>query len=97
MKKLVASLVLLLSVFSAFSQGRIDGVVKDSEGTPLIGAFVNLENTFLYNATDLDGQFSFENLNPGTYDLFITYLGFKDHLESVEIAGSEAVKVEVSM
>ncbi len=57
--------------------------ISEEDGNPVIGA-----NAILYRlngdmyragATDADGLFEFRNINPGTYNLVVSSIGFESH------------------
>ncbi len=64
------------SIVSA-QNGSISGVVLDKNvQTALVGATVLIENTELGAITDVDGKFSIEKIQPGTYNVKISLLNF---------------------
>lgn len=89
-------LVALLMACSALNSQSLTGRVVGSEGEALSGAFVNLENTFLYALTDTEGYYSFSKVSEGQYMLQVTHMGYLDHLSEVIIAG-EATTADVVM
>ena len=87
-------LLLLVSVaasslqVSAQSPGSISGKITDAktgEGLPSVNVLV--KGTYYGASSDIDGKFIIAKVNPGTYDISITLLGYK----AVEYTG---VKVE---
>jgi hypothetical protein len=69
----------LLFIAQAFSgtTGKIAGIVKDvATGEPLPGVNVIIENTLLGAATDIDGYYVILNVNPGSYNLLISMVGY---------------------
>ena len=57
----------------------INGVIADLDtDETLAGVMVSIEGTDYKTLTDLDGNFSFEGLEEGNYDLKITYISYKD-------------------
>ena len=56
----------------------VKGVIKDS-GTekPLVGANVFIKETSLGTATIDNGSYKISNVNPGTYMLKATYIGYE--------------------
>jgi hypothetical protein len=62
--------------------GAIVGTVSDQSGAPVPGVTVTATNTGTSNkadaVTDNDGNYSFRNLQPGTYDLTVHMSGFRD-------------------
>ena len=67
------------SSFTAVAQtqqtaaGKVTGTVTDSKGEPLIGATVQVKNSKVGTATDIDGRFSL-NAKPGDV-LVVSYVG----------------------
>ncbi|WP_372800421.1 carboxypeptidase-like regulatory domain-containing protein, partial [Lutibacter sp.] len=57
--------------------GELTGYVKDEMGTPLFGASVYLENTQIGITTNEDGFFILKGIEPGSYNLTASYLGFQ--------------------
>lgn len=87
--------VLLLS--SGAGQGVLRGVVVDSLDTsPLYGANVFLTGTALGAATDRDGSFWIPNIPVGSYDVRISYIGYKTKVLTVRI-GLEASVLDVAL
>ncbi|MBX0290607.1 carboxypeptidase-like regulatory domain-containing protein [Hymenobacter sp. HSC-4F20] len=70
-----------------WAQARLSGVVLDSlTQQPLPFGTVFLANTTLGNSTDKDGQFVFEQVPPGTYEVVASYLGYKLRRQAVVIS-----------
>jgi hypothetical protein len=78
-------LTLLLLPFAVFAQNKttssIQGVVKDAQGEPLVGANVvaihKPSGTRYGAATRKDGRFTFNNVRPGgPYTIQVTFIGF---------------------
>ncbi|NOU58662.1 TonB-dependent receptor [Marinifilum caeruleilacunae] len=78
MKKLFTILLILLT-FEGFTQisTSIRGYVKDETGMALIGASVYLENTIQGSITNEKGYYQIDNVKPGSYNLVVSYLGYK--------------------
>ena len=55
--------------------GECEGVVKDINGEPIIGASVSVKGTQSGMITDLDGKFHFADIKPGAV-LEISYIGY---------------------
>ena len=66
----------------------LSGTVYDSEsGELLVGVEVLMENPGTKTYTDLDGNFTFENVNQGEHKLVTNYISYKK--------GSEVCKVDL--
>lgn len=63
------------------------GIVKDkATGEYLVGVEVEIEGTNLKTYSDFDGNFTFENIAPGTYSISANYISYeKEELENMEI------------
>ena len=60
------------------SSGTIEGIVKDKKsGEAIIGATVQIENTSMATASDIDGRFAFSNLPAGKQTIICRYLSYK--------------------
>ncbi|MGM9803292.1 MAG: SusC/RagA family TonB-linked outer membrane protein [Muribaculaceae bacterium] len=69
---------------------KVNGIVKDSNGDPIVGASVLVKGTTSGVSTDLDGRFS---LNAGPNDvLIVNYVGMK----SREVKASESSIIVLS-
>lgn len=72
--------ILIISFFSLYAQetGTITGKITDKankEGLP--GVNVVLKGTYYGAATDFDGNFRIKNINPGTYNIEVSLIGYK--------------------
>lgn len=69
--------------------GAIRGIVVDAAIVPVAGADVQLVGGDATETTE-DGAFSFDDLEPGTYFVSVTKLGYKEAQQSIEVvAGDE--------
>ena len=83
-------LIMLLTLFvaavaSGAPKGRlVEGRVLEAKTeAPVVGAAVRIGNDYLWTTTDNDGNFTFENVQPGGYVLEASCLGYVN--ASVEI------------
>ena len=75
-------LIILVLGFSALTlagtTGKIAGKVTDTEtGEPIIGANVLIEGTSMGAATAVDGSYSILNIQPGTYNVRFSIVGYE--------------------
>jgi TonB-dependent receptor len=78
----------------------IKGKVTDiNTGEPLVGATVKLDKTKYATVVKLDGSFSFAKLPAGTYNIIVSYQGYKKSNEetAVTIATTETKVINISM
>jgi len=75
-KLLFTVLALLLTVNTFAQQKTVTGTIKDTEGTPLIGATVMIKGTSTGTDTDFDGNYSIKAEEGQT--LVFSYIGYKN-------------------
>lgn len=74
------------SAFIKFQMGlSITGTVTDEKGNAIPGAIAFLTNSEKITATDANGSFSLNKLQPGTYELVIKILGFDTYAQNITI------------
>ena len=89
-------------MFGQSTFGTVRGTVQDSTGSVIPGAQVTIhsidENTDRVSTTNDSGDFSVENLKPGTYRVIVHHDGFADALvSSVTLAARQELRVPVSL
>ena len=70
-------IIILTSFLFADKPGRISGKINDPNGMPLPGVNVMLKGTYYGTATDLNGRYVIDKINPGSYDMEISMIGYK--------------------
>jgi TonB-dependent receptor len=89
----IFSALLLLSLASA-AQGIIRGKVTDGiTGDVLIGANVLIEGTTKGAMVDLDGNFSLEGLEPGTYSISASFISYEKVTETDVVVNDGEVTI----
>ncbi|HSK62289.1 MAG TPA: TonB-dependent receptor, partial [Pyrinomonadaceae bacterium] len=83
------------------AQGSIKGTVKDSDGAAVSGVEVSLllPNRAVARATvtDANGNFTFEKVSSGSYEISIERTGFLHHRSAVQIAGGETRELDIKL
>jgi hypothetical protein len=95
-------LVLSLSAVAQLTVGHVTGVVKDSTGAIIPGATVTLTNegtSISAKATSTSsGDYTFEQVNPGTYSLRVDAPGFQSAVTShIQVHVQESVTQDYSL
>lgn len=104
--KILSSLLILIimshSAFNnAMAQTSITGKVKEqSKGKLLSGASVLLKDSAGVQVlegvtTDASGSFTFNKVDPGTYQLFANHSGFKDKTQTVKVRPEQTKHVTI--
>ena len=75
----------------------ISGFISDSSsGEALIGANIFLQETGQGMATDLNGYYIIQDINPGSYTLMVSYVGFDMYKKKIEV-NDESIKIDISL
>ncbi|MCC6394321.1 MAG: carboxypeptidase regulatory-like domain-containing protein, partial [Bryobacterales bacterium] len=79
--------------------GVVLGTVKDSSGGVLAGSRVRLtnagQNTFQERTTNADGDYEFQNTQPGTYLVSVTQAGFQTFTaRDIVVTARQTVRVD---
>ena len=102
MEKLKMRFLLLLiccSTVFADESGNIMGVVKDLENEePLIGANVIIKGTATGTATDYEGRYFIQGVEPGVISLSVSYIGYENKtINDIEVLSGETVNKNIDM
>ena len=81
--------LILFMPFTTFSQYAIRGQVIGTDGKPIPGAKVEIQETFFKTYTNDEGRFTFSKLDPGEYIFNISMMGFTPHLETVTLVNKD--------
>ncbi|MBK8701110.1 MAG: carboxypeptidase regulatory-like domain-containing protein [Saprospiraceae bacterium] len=101
-KLLLTFCLLVLGAASLLSQTSLEGKVKDKEsGEPvLFGTVALYKNGVLTTGveTDLDGNYFFSDIQPGTYDVEVSYVGYKtSRINGVLCKAGQNTRVNIAM
>lgn len=102
MYRIIVGCVFALSIITSVSAqdqtADLEGTVVDAEGEfRFEGARVQILDTDRRTSTDRRGRFSFSDLEPGTYELRVSYIGAEPQTETVEIVAGEDQQIEVRL
>ena len=94
--------VLLTTGAAAIAQTSLQGKVTDQEsGEPIIfGSVAIYKNGVLATGTetDFDGNYSLSSIDPGTYDVEVTYVGYsKQRVTGVRVLAGKANKLDIGL
>jgi len=93
------AIILTLFFFNFAKAATIKGHITDAEtGEQLIGAIVHIEELNLSATANLEGEYVFHSINPGTYTLHAYFVGSKDATVSVKVTlADESVVADIAM
>ncbi len=103
--RVISRLVILLIVCPlaqgawAQGQGKIAGkVIEADTGEPLPGVNVIIQGTTLGTTSDVDGDYFIANLEPGTYDIRASFVGFRSVLvQEVRVSTNTTAEIDFEM
>jgi len=98
MRFFLLSPFLFLFIAATYGQtGTIQGFVKDKKtGEPLIGATVQLVGTMSGTITDFDGNYLLQNLQPGSFNIRISFLSYKPvEIEGIQVQANKNSTVNI--
>ena len=79
------------------TRASLAGLVKDTSGAVLQGARVTLEPAVQPVVTNGQGQFLLTDLNPGTYKVTVSFVGFDSSSSSLTLAAGQASRLDFSL
>src|SRR5262249_20160077 len=78
-------------------KGAITGHVFDTSKSVLQGASIEMQPTGMTVATDQQGRYFINNLNPGTYTITVTYVGLSLFTKVITITSGQTLTLDVVM
>ncbi len=102
MKTILLLLAACLGGAAAFLQASLYGKATDAEtGEPILFASVALYRNGVLLAgteTDFDGNYTFSNIDPGEYDVEVSYLGYeKQQIGGVQVLAGQANQLDIEL
>jgi len=95
---LLSLLICSLTAFSQSNNINVTGTINDSEGAPIAGATVVIEELSKGVTTNIDGVYNLStNAKSGSYTLKVSYLGFEAKEISVSLKQGETVNVALQL
>src|SRR3989454_4591041 len=95
---LLASLLWLFSPAQAQERkGTIIGRVTDSSGGALIGARVSVQPKGVTVISDAQGQFFVNDLEPGSYTVTVSYVGFTPATKTVVVTAGQSANANAKL
>ncbi|REG96477.1 TonB-dependent receptor [Flavobacterium aquicola] len=87
MKKFYLAVTLFLLTLSGYAQKAIlSGKVLDADDKlSLPGAMIQIVGENKYTTSDYTGQYEFLNINPGTYQVTIKYIGYSSITQTITV------------
>ncbi len=86
----------LFSVTTMAQNGKLTVRVV-ADGRPLEGAAVSLNNNFRGGSTDSDGRYELNGLEPGTYQVKVSMIGFRSRTREAVISANAASHLDYQL
>ena len=96
MRLALLALVVLVLPSAARAQG-IGGVVRDTDGRPLFAAVVIVEPGNSAARTNAEGQFALSRIKPGTYNVLVRRIGYREYRTEVTVVEDERTNLNVTL
>jgi TonB-dependent SusC/RagA subfamily outer membrane receptor len=75
----------------------VSGTVSDADSGELLpGVNVYIQQTQEGDASNIDGEYEITGVDPGSYTLVATFVGYQQYTESIEV-GSEDLTVDIDL
>lgn len=97
LKKLIfVTLFLVLgTVMGQAQSGNIQGTITDENGIYVPGANVYIESLVKGAISNFDGKFTLVGIPEGSYTLKVTYMGYSDVEQEVQVSAGETTPVSI--
>jgi TonB-dependent receptor len=89
--------VLTPDVLGQASKGSLSGRVTDPSGGALLGAKITVDPKGISVVSDAQGQFFINDLEPGTYTVTVSYLGFATSTKSVSVSAGQVANADAKL
>ena len=95
---LIVASAIIFSTLAIAQPSRINGFITDGEtGEVLIGANVFLLETGQGMATDRNGYYVLDDVNPGDYTFVVSYLGYQEYRKKLTFQEAEVINLNVPL
>ena len=102
MNKFISILIFLISILLisqlSYSQSIQGKIIDAANSDLLVGAIVKVEGTQLGASTDLDGTYVIDEINPGSYTIIFSYIGYQSKtVKDVKVLQGQVTKIDIAL
>ncbi len=98
LSRLIIAILIIFIGITLNAQGVIKGIVSDSTSAkPLFGSNCVLIGTALGSATNFEGEFRIPNIEPGSYLLRVSYIGYVTKEFNVTVLENRTTELNVEL
>lgn len=92
------TLLLLPQPAKAADPGSLKGTITDkTDSEAIIGASAMLENTTLGSASDIEGNYTIQDIPAGTYRLKVNAIGYSPFFETITVNAGETTTINLQL
>ena len=96
LNKILFTLTLFYSIINAQNNASVYGFVTDSsKGEALIGANVFINDIGIGMATDINGYYVLQDIEPGSYEITVSYVGYDILNRNIELDKDMSLKLDL--
>jgi len=96
MKSLLLPLLFFFISFTYAQNSSLSGTITDENNVPIPGVSILL-NGNKGTLTDFNGYYEFKNLQPASYSMEVSFLGYEDQTEVLELKQGETKKLNFTL
>ncbi|MGB5982695.1 MAG: TonB-dependent receptor [Nonlabens sp.] len=93
--KLLITFLLLLFSLTLLGQTTINGIVKDAQGNPILGANIYLEGTYDGTTSNIEGVFSFMTDEQGLFTMIVSSTGYESFRLESSVSEMQNLKIRL--
>ena len=93
----VLSVAFISRALAAQSSGELAGRVSTSSDSPIVGAFISVDDAAPVAQSDADGRFRISGLLPGSHVVHVRRSGYIESLDTVTIDSAAPVELDVKL
>lgn len=92
--KIIFAIILINSFLSYAQNSSLTGKVIKEDGKPAELVNVGLKGTTIGAVTNSDGEFKISNINPGSYTVVFSFVGYETKEVNVEVKANKNLAIE---
>ena len=92
--------ILLLCKISFLHSASVYGKITDKktdEALPGANIFISIDGNLIGAVSDLDGDYQIDNAPEGNHNLEVTYVGYKNHFQVIEIGNKKKYEIDIEL
>lgn len=95
--RLILIFSIIVCTLNASRYGILTGKTVDEQGNPLPGANIMIKDLNIGTASNIKGEFILSSIPPGSYEVMVSYIGYKTKNISITIKENEVRYLDIVM